>query len=300
MTDGRPTSDFDDVCGIVANETRFSILQALWDAHTETPAEIEGPERDPVPFSELRERVGVQDSGRFNYHLSELVPRFVQHREDGYALTHTGARIVGAAVSGVYTETDTELDPTAVGDCGVPDCDGTLEASYEDGHVTVACDGCDVRIVMHAPPILIGAHDIESNPDTLQQYTLSEIQKTIRGFCPLCNGPIDTRVARAHLDGEAPEDDRVKITHQCRECGQVSHTSAVSLLLDHPAVVSLLYEAGYDYRDVALWRRPDSVESAEFIVDDDPVQVEVTVTVDDEPLRFLLDGELQVIEYERP
>ena len=299
MTDARPVPDLDDVFGVVANDTRFEILQALWDIHTESPEEIDGPERDPVPFSDLRERVGVRDSGRFNYHLSELVPRFVQHRADGYALTHAGAQIIGAVVSGVYTETDTELDANPVDDCGKQNCDGTLEASYDDGHVTVACDDCDVRIVMHAPPILVGAHDVESNPDTLQQYTLTELQKTIRGFCPLCNGPIDARVARGHLGDDDPPDGRVKVVHECRECGLVSHTSAVSLLLDHPAVVSLLYEAGYDYREIALWKRPESVESVESIVDDDPVRVAVTVTVDGEELSVLLDEELSVIEFDR-
>ena len=299
MDDASPTPDLEDVFGVLANDTRFEILESLWEAHTESPEEIVGPERDPVPFSELRERVGVRDSGRFNYHLSELVPRFVKHREDGYVLSHAGAGIIGAAVSGVYTETDTELDATRVNDCGNQDCEGTLEASYEDGHVTVECDACDVRVVMHAPPILVGAHDVESNPDALQQYTLLEIQKTIRGFCSLCNGPIDARVARTQLADETPADGRVKVTHVCRECGLVSHTSAVSLLLDHPAVVSRLYEAGYDYREIALWRRPDTVESVESIVDDDPVRVEVTVTIDGKSLTFLLDEELSVIEFDR-
>ncbi|MEF8780872.1 MAG: hypothetical protein V5A46_09370 [Haloferacaceae archaeon] len=299
MTDTSLGSDLDDVFGVVANDTRFAILRALWDAHTETPAEIEGPQREPVPFSVLRERVGVRDSGRFNYHLAELVPRFVKHREDGYALTHAGARIIGAVVSGVYTETETELDATDIGDCGGSNCDGTLETSYENGHVTVECDACDVRTVMHAPPILVEAHDLESNRDALRQYTLTEIQRTVRGFCSVCTGPVDARVAQPVLAGEERTDDRVEIVHECRECGAVSHTSAVAFLLDHPAVVSLLHDAGIDYRDVALWKRPSGVSSEEHLRSGDPVRIEVSVTVEDETLAFVLDGDLEVLEYGR-
>jgi DNA-binding transcriptional ArsR family regulator len=43
---------------VVANETRLSILEALWRAP-----------HSPVSFSELRQRVGMADSAQFNYHL---------------------------------------------------------------------------------------------------------------------------------------------------------------------------------------------------------------------------------------
>lgn len=34
-------------------------------------------------FSELRERVNVDDPGRLNYHLNELTTHFVRRTEDG-------------------------------------------------------------------------------------------------------------------------------------------------------------------------------------------------------------------------
>jgi DNA-binding HxlR family transcriptional regulator len=39
---------------------------------------LELADAGPLSFSELRERVGVTDSGRFNYHLEKLVGRFVR------------------------------------------------------------------------------------------------------------------------------------------------------------------------------------------------------------------------------
>lgn len=51
-------------------------------------------------------------------------------------LTHAGTATVGAAVSGVYTETETELEDAVFGECSRPDCDGTPIANYGGGHVS--------------------------------------------------------------------------------------------------------------------------------------------------------------------
>lgn len=61
----------DDAFGLLGNETRLAILQALGDA------------ADPLSFSELRDRVWVSDSGQFNYHLDQLTGPFVGQTDEG-------------------------------------------------------------------------------------------------------------------------------------------------------------------------------------------------------------------------
>lgn len=51
----------EEAFALLANETRVSALEALWESRGEI-----------VPFSELRRRVGVRDAGQFHYHLSKL------------------------------------------------------------------------------------------------------------------------------------------------------------------------------------------------------------------------------------
>jgi DNA-binding transcriptional ArsR family regulator len=296
MSDLPPGGDLDEVFGAVADETRIAILRALWEAHTAAPEELDGPEATPVPFSELRERVGVADSGRFNYHLDQLVPEFVHDREEGYALTHAGAQVVGAAVSGVYGGPEADLD-TTVGACTKAGCEGTLTATYADGHVTVACGTCDVETVMHVPPVVVEAHDIGTDPEALQRYTLAEVRRLVRGFCGLCSGPVEARVSEADLAGE--RDGPVTVVHVCQACGSVSHTSAALFVLDHPAVVSLLHGAGIDYRSIPLWAAPAALDREERVAGVDPVRVDVRVTVDGETLVARLDGNLDVIEVTR-
>jgi hypothetical protein len=68
----------------LGNETRLSILLALWEAYEPFVA------TNAVAFSELRERVGMRDSGQFNYHLDKLRGHFVRKTDAGYELRRAG------------------------------------------------------------------------------------------------------------------------------------------------------------------------------------------------------------------
>jgi hypothetical protein len=296
MSDTGGEEALEEAFSAVADETRFGILRALWAAHTEDLGTVHGPTLEPVSFSRLRERAGVQDSGRFNYHLDRLVPRFVRSQAGGYVLTDAGARAVGAAVSGVYTGGDTSLDTTEMDDCTEPDCSGTLRARYTDGRMTVECGTCQVNAVVSVPPVVVETHDIGTDPDTVQRFALTRMQRIVRGFCTLCSGPLDRAVVGPL---EESDDARVTVTHTCEECGNVVRTTAVVLVTDHPAVVSLLDDAGIDYRDIAFWRRPQGVEYRERLRNEDPLRVAVVVTVENECLTLVMDEHLQVVERHR-
>lgn len=75
---------------LLADETRLGIVLELYDARTSNT------EPDGLTFSVLRCRVGVEDSGRFNYHLDQLTGALVRKVEDRYTLTGTGERLVRA------------------------------------------------------------------------------------------------------------------------------------------------------------------------------------------------------------
>jgi len=77
------------------------------------------------------------------------------------------------------------------------------------------------------------------------------MQRTVRGFCALCDGLVEARVADASPTDDG-SDGQVTVVHVCQACDSVSHTTAAVFVLDHPAVVSLLHEAGIDYRSIPL------------------------------------------------
>ncbi|WP_436927806.1 winged helix-turn-helix domain-containing protein [Halosimplex amylolyticum] len=71
-----------DTFTLLSDETRVRILAALADA-----------DREAVCFSDLRGRVGMADSGQFNYHLDRLRGDLVAKTDDGYALTEAGRAV---------------------------------------------------------------------------------------------------------------------------------------------------------------------------------------------------------------
>lgn len=117
MQEADPT----DALAVLGDETRVAILRALAEAD------------EPVPFTELRRRAGVDDAGRFNYHLSTLREYFVREEDGGYALRNAGSRIVAAAgVAGngaPATDAGDELleagddEPESCPVCGEEECE---------------------------------------------------------------------------------------------------------------------------------------------------------------------------------
>lgn len=75
---------------LLADETRIRILEALYDVHADAT------DASGLPFSTLRRRVDVADSGRFNYHLSQLQDQLVEKENEQYVLTPIGTRLVRA------------------------------------------------------------------------------------------------------------------------------------------------------------------------------------------------------------
>lgn len=79
---------------LLSDETRIRIITELyrqWQRTPDTPC---------LSFSALHDRVGGDDSGRFNYHLRRLRNGLVEKRDGGYALTALGIRLAPLAADG--------------------------------------------------------------------------------------------------------------------------------------------------------------------------------------------------------
>lgn len=293
MRDGdRGGADPDEVFSAVANETRFEILQAVLDL-TKT-----GAADSTATFADVRAEAGVRDSGQFNYHLQELIPRFVRKTDEGYDVTHAGSRLVGAVVSGVYTDDETAVDPEPVGDC--PNCGETVEAGYEDGRMDIECVDCEITITdMAAPPILAASYDTADLPEVYSKHLVSEIERINRGFCPCCSGRIDVRIEEIdETEGETVATS-LDVVVTCRECGGEIHSAIGAAVIDHPAVVSLFHDAGIDVRRTPIWELDPLFAAPGEVVREDPVRVEATLEVEGTALDLVLDENLAVLEYER-
>jgi hypothetical protein len=63
--------------------------------------------------------------------------------------------------------------------------------------------------------------------------------------------------------------------------------------------VSLLYEAGVDYRTVLFWEQTWLTEAEERVTGETPPQVAVETIIDDEHLLFTVDGTHTVTDHRR-
>jgi hypothetical protein len=280
----------DEAFGLVAHETRVRVLEALLEAD------------EPLSFSELNDRVGMRDTGQFNYHLGKLTDRFVAEHDDGYALTREGARVGGAILSGGYTKgidaTPVQMDATCL------HCDTPMEATFDETRVDITCPGCgeDFAQVEVPPGALYDCTPAEA-VDVAHRWAMRNQNTAELGFCTRCDGRMDRWVVDAAAD-DAPEwlvegPFEAFVRYDCERCGAGWFTDIGLALMSHPAVVAFYYDHGINTRERPLWELEWVSADATTVTDRDPLRIAVSVTLDDETLTLTVDDELTVLDEER-
>lgn len=277
----------DEAFELMAHETRFRILRALDEVD------------DPLAFSEVRKRVGVEDPGQFNYHLGKLVGRFVREDDEGYRLTAAGRRVVGAVLSGGYTSV-LEGDPVPM-DVPCLNCGAPMETRFREDGITVGCDDCDMTFANpDVPPGILEDRSREDAPAVVDRWSKQLMHAMTYGFCDCCDGPVeetvylpDDDVAPDWVDGEQFD---VRVRYDCGRCSQRWDSLIPAVVVAHPAVAGFHHEHGVDVRKTPMWELDWLRAGAATVVNEDPLRVEVPVTVDDETRVFTFDADLDVVD----
>ena len=299
-----------DAFAVLGNETRFAIIQALWDAGAHHEYDDLDASLTSIPFSELQRAVGLTDNGKFNYHLSKLIPHFVRQTDEGYCLSVSGRQIARAvvAISG-------ERLALGTGDLhtSCPLCDGSLTATYEDQWLQITCSSCPGEFgdavpdgaIYHAPFPPSGLTD--RTPD--EAYStgifrcMLDLTYLTRGICRECAGAVDATV-------EICEDHQPEAATPCQECGTFFSSWAdlrcgtcrfakrlpVQLcVFGFTPVISHLFEQGVDILTPSL-DEFDAIEShIRTDIETDPLRV--TVSLPDE-LGVTVDEKLTLVDIE--
>lgn len=249
----------EDAFAVVGHEIRMDVLVALWRAE------------EPLAYSELQDAVGVEDNGRFNYHLKQLVGHFVGNVDDEYELLYPGHRILDAMRTGAFHESAT-VDPVPVeGSC--PRCGGDLTFEYDRHFGRVECGNCDLNVV-ESPflPAAVEGRAPEAVPSAFDRHVKRFFRAAASDVCPMCTGPLTTSLTEempplSSLDGSGrrfTDDHPVALDADCERCSLRTDAPVGAVALAHPGLVGRLYEAGVDVRDAPTWRLP-------FLVDPDAV-----------------------------
>jgi DNA-binding transcriptional ArsR family regulator len=304
-------STMTEAFNVLGNETRLTILLVLWDVSKP------GIESSGLSFSNLRERVGVEDSGQFNYHLDKLTGRFIKRTDEGYTLRQTGESIVKTVIReagfGSPTVETTEIDLPC------PHCDGQTAVRYENDwlyHVCTECRGTYTND--DVPEGCLSAHCLApaacANRTPQELYALAlfrllqKVHQEMKGICPSCTGPVEQtlEICQEHdASGNCDtcgQPDPIRASFECLICKEYATDIPLTYcLVFHPAVDSFYYDHGIilqpDFSEFTnVHRIYELLDSKVELLTDDPVRARIMIAHDDEVLLLTLDGGLQVTE----
>lgn len=308
---------------ILGNEMRLAIMLALWESIEPYAEGKWTPRGAPMPFSDLRKRVGMPDSGQFNYHLGKMEGLFVEQTDEGYRLLPAGNRIVQSiiGVSGFHEET---LQRTKIGlDC--PICGAQTAVLYRKNrlyHVCTACDGYYDFDGDHPAGMLGGwgsgsaavlkDRDPQSMHSAVRTQAFHSFGQTAAEVCPNCGGYVRNWLAIC-------DDHKSTSGEPCPECGRADEAAALALCnsckyapqgivpdigLRHPAVIAFYWkhgiELGHDIDDTAKLLVNVNADADQELVSRDPPRLQVTYHHTGDEIRLTYDENMKVSEITEP
>lgn len=300
MSDSSAGDDYtaSEAFEVLADPTRLDIFRALGGAE---------PHGAPssLSFSELRDRVGVRDSSRFNYHLQKLGETFVGQSDDadereGYYLTYAGYTVYRLLVRGVFSGTaavDTRTEEWAC-----PECDSALTvASRGDGMTDVDCPDCGADYLHYEFPPHGAAARADDGDDLLlavDAWARSELLLFGRGVCPWCGGRVDARLTTDpdSLPHDVNPERPAFVRYVCGACGGGPSAEVDYTVLDHPAFAGFCYDHGIDH-DAPVWQLVEQLDVT--VAAEEPVAADVSMAGGGETLRLRVEDEGQVTDVER-
>lgn len=307
---GEPTLPPDDAFATLGNETRMEILQTLGEAG------------ETLPFSELRDRVGVSDSGQFNYHLDKLTGHFLEMTGDGYSLRRAGERVIEAILSGAVIDSPvmdyTEIDQSCYY-CGSP-----VAVNFAEEKVGVYCTDCEGNYG--------GFKDLDESldpedrgrlgylmlpPAGVRDRTPSEVLSAAtvwghldlfaqgKSICPRCSGRLDESVSICQ-DHDAADglcsacNNRHAIQHvvDCGNCIFEQETMFMVALMGATELLAFMTAHGYNpispSPELDFWEITGDYE--EELISTDPFRAKFTFDIDNDALILTVDENFEVVE----
>ncbi|WP_439025668.1 DUF7351 domain-containing protein [Haloarchaeobius sp. DT45] len=289
---------------LLSNEIRVGIVRAIGE---ET---VESDGLGYLSYSDLQRRVGVADSGRFNYHLGELQGPFVREYDEGYGLTTHGRLAFQNLVAGGFT-TDLRVNAFPIEqDCW--ECGNDLVAEYGMGWERpfmplfyIKCWDCGAEYSRtYVPPRGVEARSREDLLVAADRRNRMETASLVRGVCPWCAGYVDTAVRKRDPEEPLPASgDRrpleVYVEHHCESCTGFHYTPVGETLRYHAEVIAFYADHGYDLHTIPKWELEWAVTDHSLTwYGPNPWDLRVEIPLDSDVLSVRLDGEATVVAVE--
>ena len=305
----------DQAFAILGNEIRLEIIRVLWRAGAAYEYDDGSDTVEMVSYSELQNEVGVDDNGKFNYHLSELAPHFVRRTDDGYRLSSAGKQIARTviAVSGAGS-----LDFSRELDENCPLCGATVAATYEDQWLRVRCTECNglfgdqapvgTLFLTNYPPAGLSTRNSEQALAAGLYRCALDITYLMYGICRECAGQISSSVTvcDVHETEEGQPCDTcgtpfsVWADMKCETCGFAKRLPvemyATGLVLATELTGNPEMDIDSPAIDEAIELLQNSVETS---ITTEPLRVSLCIEVETAVFTFTLNDEMNIVEFDR-
>lgn len=289
----------DDVFGLLSDEIRLDVL--------ETIARAQSDERKTgvaeLSFSELYERVDVDNTSKLSYHLGELTGVFLRKRGDGYAFTQAGEQIVRFVLSGNYRSPEDFGTIETQGQCLY--CGETsLQATCHEQYFFVRCSNCDRPAFSYrVRPAQVQARSGSDLIDSVIWEQAGDFVKMRQEVCPDCAGRLETTVIDA--DDEAVPD-AVPVSFatlsECQQCLRFMSVPVTHAAAYHPESVSFHWEHGVDVMGTGVWEFHQYLHDGRWTTEQvatGPPEYRVELRRGDTSLHLYLDENATVTRTER-
>ncbi len=306
----------DEAFSILGNEIRLDIIRALWQAGAARQYDDVRGDTRSMSFSELRGEVGVDDNGKFNYHISELMPQFVRQTDDGYRLSGAGKRIARTVIA-VSGAEDVDLSADLGMDC--PLCESPMTAAYRDQWLRIECTVCDglfgdeipegmVYFANYPAAGLVDRSTQEAAEAGLFRCLLDQAY-LMQGVCRECGGHVDATLsvcedhdsAGGHQCGACGTRSPVWADQRCRTCGFGKRLLIELCCLGLTPVIGFLDDREINAFAPTFEEIVNLLEvHSETSVSGDPLAVTVTISGERESVSVEFDEEMNIRSIDRP
>ena len=264
---------------LLSDETRQEILG-------KTAASMEALEGST--FTELRRLCGVDDPGRFRYHVDKLLGTLLTHDGEQYRIRYGTA---GRAIALGSCDPEQRTLPRSRSvltehDC--PYCDRRVGARHTEVELLILeCPEHSVVFSQPFPPYLDSEESAAWVEYAVQQMH-HDVERLDSGRCPWCQGSVESILRRGRFTYDPtiePPDDRAPLwtRYICEECAyEFWYPAATKATVDHEV------RAFFSCRGIDVRTRPFPNRYVETI---DVVEEGEDERVADARLAYVIDGD---------
>lgn len=271
----------DDAYAALGDETRLEILFELSDHYDAAWS------AGWLSFSNLCDRVGVDDTSRFNYHLKKLQDEFVVKENEQYRPTIAALEVVTAIRSGTY-DSETAMCES-VTDERCPHCEQPMVARHDKHLLLLACPDHGATLGYPVPPVATSHQSLEALVELALRRHAADIESVRHGVCPYCWGPATISFPREMIPELYLQLETVYATVACEACWMSYPVPIPSLLGAVPAVIALYDDHGL--APLTMQRGSTALSRVSEVELLENGMAEVTISLEETGLTVVIDGD---------